>query len=263
VSRADLWPAIEPLLSRVERPARYIDREWGALHDEAALYRACLIYPDTYEIGQANQALAILYAIINGLDDVSAERAYLPWMDMGAAMREGGVPLFSLESCSAVRDFDQVLHQHVPGLVRMIDLASLAGRQEIDATLLAVRTLNQDKVVRPLLYLGYRPWIQENLVRVSPENTVMGEFLNLATLDATRIQTTSIDTKQLADGALEHTITFSDGTSRIETSATPHLKVPMKEQIAAANQLQQLLPQDFQGFAFGFRPGRRPPEARA
>ena len=41
----------------------------------------------------------------------------------------------------------------VPGLLRMIDLASLAGRQEIDATLLAVRTLNQDKVVRPLLYL--------------------------------------------------------------------------------------------------------------
>ena len=72
----------------------------------------------------------------------------------------------------------------VPGLLRMIDLASLAGRQEIDATLLAGRTLNQEKAVRPLLYLGYRPSVQENLVRVSPENTVMGEFLNLVTLNA-------------------------------------------------------------------------------
>jgi radical SAM family uncharacterized protein len=103
-----LWPRIEPLLARVERPARYIDREWGAHHDDDASYRACLIYPDTYEIGQANQALAILYSILNGLPGVAAERTYLPWLDMCAAMREAGVPLFSLESCSAVRDFDLV-----------------------------------------------------------------------------------------------------------------------------------------------------------
>ena len=61
----------------------------------------------------------------------------------------------------------------------------------------------------------------------------------------TRVQTTNIDSQQLADGTFEHTITFSDGTSRIETSATPHLKVPKNEQIAAANQLRQLLPQQF------------------
>jgi hypothetical protein len=138
-----------------------------------------------------------------------------------------------------------ILVAFVPGLLRMIDLASLAGREEIDATLLAGRVLNQEKAVRPLLYLGYRPSVQENLVRFFPENTVVGEFLNLATLNATRIQTTNIDSQQLPDGTLEHTITFSDGTSRSETSATPHLKVPLKEQIAAANQLQQLLPQEY------------------
>jgi hypothetical protein len=139
-----------------------------------------------------------------------------------------------------------ILVAFVPGLVRMIDLASLAGREEIDATLLAGRVLNKEKAVRPLLYLGYRPWVQENLVRISPENTVMGEFLNLATLNATRTRTTNIDARQLPDGTFEHTITFSDGTSRIETSATPHLKVPLKEQIASANQLQRLLPQEYQ-----------------
>lgn len=139
-----------------------------------------------------------------------------------------------------------ILVAFVPGLVRMIDLASLAGRQEIDTTLLAGRTLNQEKVVRPLLYLGYRPTVQENLVRFAPENTVMGEFLNLATLNATKTQTTNIDSRQLADGTLAHTITFSDGTSRALTSATPHLKVPVEEQIAAAHQLQQLLPQELQ-----------------
>ncbi len=105
---ADLWPRIEPLLGRVERPARYVDREWGASHDTVADYRAALVYPDTYEIGQANQAIAILYSILNALPDVAAERAYLPWLDMSALMREAGVPLFSLESCAPVADFDLV-----------------------------------------------------------------------------------------------------------------------------------------------------------
>jgi hypothetical protein len=132
----------------------------------------------------------------------------------------------------------------VPGLLRMIDLASLAGRQDIDPTLLAVRTLNQEKAVRPLLYLGYRRSVQESLIRVAPENTVMGELLNLVTLDAARTQTTNIDSQQLSDGTFQHTITFSDGTSRSETSATPHLKVPKNDQIAAANQLQQLFPHE-------------------
>jgi radical SAM family uncharacterized protein len=106
VTHEDLWPSIEPLLSRIERPARYVDREWGASHSSAAEYRAVLVYPDTYEIGQANQALAILYSILNTMPGTAAERAFLPWTDMLALMRENGVPLFSLESCSAVRGFD-------------------------------------------------------------------------------------------------------------------------------------------------------------
>ena len=135
MTRADLWPAIEPLLARVERPARYIDREWGALHDEEASYRACLIYPDTYEIGQANQALAILYGVLNAIPDVAAERAYLPWMDMSSAMRETGVPLFSLESCSAVRDFDLVgitipYELTYSNILETLDLAGIPLRAE-------------------------------------------------------------------------------------------------------------------------------------
>jgi radical SAM family uncharacterized protein len=101
-----LWDLIEPLLSRVERPARYIDGEWGAHHDVASSYRVALLYPDTYEIGMANQGLAILYERLNAHEGITAERVYLPWVDMGDAMREKGVPLFALESSSAVADFD-------------------------------------------------------------------------------------------------------------------------------------------------------------
>ncbi len=102
----DLWPQVEPLLAHVERPARYIDSEFGAIHRPDAGYRVALLYPDTYELGMANQAIAILYDRLNGLEDVVAERAYVPWKDMSDAMRAAGVPLFTLESVTAVRSCD-------------------------------------------------------------------------------------------------------------------------------------------------------------
>ena len=105
---SDLWERVEALLPRVERPARYIDSEWGARRVPAADHRTVLIYPDTYEVGQANQGLAILYDRLNSIDGHAAERAYVPWMDMAAEMRAAGVPLFSLESCSPVAGFDIV-----------------------------------------------------------------------------------------------------------------------------------------------------------
>ncbi len=104
--RADLWPRLEPLLARAERPTRYINREWGARHAPDADYRAVLLYPDVYDIGQANQALHILYDRVNALEGVAAERAYLPAPDLIELMRSEEMPLFSLESCAPVSSFD-------------------------------------------------------------------------------------------------------------------------------------------------------------
>src|SRR6204780_4593486 len=103
-----LWPRVEPLLSQVTNPARYIGGELGALtpvHDAGSV-AWLLIYPDTYEIGLPNQGLQILYEILNERPDAAAERSYAPWVDMEAAMRSAGVPLFSLEHHLPARDFD-------------------------------------------------------------------------------------------------------------------------------------------------------------
>lgn len=129
----DLWPRIEPLLESVERPSRYIDREWGARYPGDAAYRAALVYPDTYEIGQANQAIGILYDILNSADDVAAERAYLPWKDMIALMREHEIPLFSLESCAPLGSFDLIgitvpYELSYSNILEVLDLASLPLR---------------------------------------------------------------------------------------------------------------------------------------
>ena len=105
---SSVWRAVEPLLARVERPARYIDSEWGAVRKHDAAYRAALLYPDAYEIGMANQALAILYERINAMPEVAAERCYLPWIDMIDAMRESSVPLFTLESATPLIECDLI-----------------------------------------------------------------------------------------------------------------------------------------------------------
>ncbi|MDR2105831.1 MAG: hypothetical protein LBP24_00270, partial [Coriobacteriales bacterium] len=94
VSQQSLWEKLEPLLTAVERPSRYLNHEYNAktpaFHDgsgqtpapAASDYRVALLYPDTYELGQANQAITILYSIINALDGCVAERVFLPWVDL-------------------------------------------------------------------------------------------------------------------------------------------------------------------------------------
>ncbi len=126
-----LWPAIEPLLAGVEKPARYIGGELGAREGEHPS-DACswlLVYPDTYEIGLPNQGLQILYELLNERDDAVAERAYAPWVDMEAAMRARQVPLFSLESHLPAAGFDVIAFNLSAELVytNVLNLLDLAG----------------------------------------------------------------------------------------------------------------------------------------
>jgi radical SAM family uncharacterized protein len=99
---------VEPLLREVERPTRYVDREWGVLRRPDAGYRVALMYPDTYEVGMANQALQVLAARLSTLDAVACERVFVPWVDMAAAMRAHDVPLFTLESCTPLVEMDML-----------------------------------------------------------------------------------------------------------------------------------------------------------
>ena len=133
---SNLWPRIEPLLARVEKPARYIGMEKGSLapqHGGRAAFLLC--YPDTYEIGLPNQGLQILYEIVNERDDAVAERAYAPWVDMEASMRAAGVPLFSVDTHRAASDFDVLAFNLSAELVytnvlNLVDLAGVPVRNE-------------------------------------------------------------------------------------------------------------------------------------
>ena len=126
-----LWPQIEPLLAHVTKPARYIGGELGAqevVHAPGAV-AWLLVYPDTYEVGLPNQGLQILYEILNERDDAVAERSYAPWVDMEAAMRSAGVPLFSVENHLPAGGFDVLAFNLSAELVytNVLNLIDLAG----------------------------------------------------------------------------------------------------------------------------------------
>ncbi|MBP5314211.1 MAG: TIGR03960 family B12-binding radical SAM protein [Eggerthellaceae bacterium] len=104
----DLWPSIEPLLRSVERPSRYINHEFGCTYKPDAEFRFCMIYPDTYELGQSNQAIRILCNAVNAREGFAAERSFLPATDMIDLMRKKHIPLFSLESFAPLCEFDAI-----------------------------------------------------------------------------------------------------------------------------------------------------------
>ena len=104
----DLWDRIEPLLAAVERPSRYIDGEWGAVHRPDAAYRVALMYPDAYEVGMANQALQVLSERLLATEDIAVERVFVPWVDMASALRAAHLPLTTLESCVPVAECDML-----------------------------------------------------------------------------------------------------------------------------------------------------------
>ena len=120
---------IESLLERVEKPARYIGGEVGSIVKQEYSLRVVLSYPDVYEIGTANQAVQIIYSLINHHTNSWAERVYCPWPDLSALMRETGVPLFALESWEPVAGADLwgFTLQHELTYTNILEMLDLAG----------------------------------------------------------------------------------------------------------------------------------------
>ena len=99
---------LDDILLKVQKPGRYtggeinqVVKDWHEIPVKTAL-----IFPDIYDIGMSNLGLSILYETLNQRQDTLAERSYLPWADMEAAMRANGIPLYSLETCHPLSAFD-------------------------------------------------------------------------------------------------------------------------------------------------------------
>ena len=124
-----MWHALEPLLPQVTKPAQYVGVEHNQVRTawDAAETRWMLCYPDTYEVGQPNQGIQILYELLNERSTALAERAYAPWIDLEDKMRERGIATFSLEHHRPLWAFDVfgVTLPHELGHTNLLNLLDL------------------------------------------------------------------------------------------------------------------------------------------
>ncbi len=158
--RENLFHLIEPYLDRVEHPSRYLDHEWGACEEQDGPFHLCMVYADTYEIGQPNLAVSIIYNTINAQEGMSCERAYLPWKDMCAYMRADGVPMLSLEGAAPLASFDAI------GFTLAHELIGTNVLEALDLAGIAVKSADRDEDDPFILGGGPSVWNCEPLAPV-------------------------------------------------------------------------------------------------
>jgi len=126
---------LERLLLKVQKPGRYVGGELNTVVKDwsSVATKVAFLFPDIYDIGVSNVGLKILYDQVNQRPDALAERAYAPWVDMEALMREHAIPLYSLESKHPLAEFD-ILAFSLPyetlytNTLNLLDLAGVPVR---------------------------------------------------------------------------------------------------------------------------------------
>jgi radical SAM family uncharacterized protein len=105
-----LRQAVDRLLPRVQMPAQYIGGEHNSVVKDHRSVRGKMVlaFPDTYSLGISHHGLQVLYTIINDDPQWACERSFTPWLDFESELRKTGLPLYSLETFTPLRDFDLV-----------------------------------------------------------------------------------------------------------------------------------------------------------
>lgn len=99
---------LRQLLPRVQGPGQYAGGEPNSVVKSAAAtkLRFALAFPDAYAVGMSHHGSRILYDILNRMDGVACERAYAPFPDFEAQLRQAGRRLYSLETFKPLAEFD-------------------------------------------------------------------------------------------------------------------------------------------------------------
>ncbi|MGZ6338797.1 MAG: TIGR03960 family B12-binding radical SAM protein [Candidatus Limnocylindrales bacterium] len=151
--------AVAGVMARIQKPGRYSGGEWNSVTKDwaAVALKWCFAYPDLYEIGMSNLGLKILYEVLNERPDRLAERCFAPWVDLQAELGRERLPLWSLETRRALRDFDVLGFSlgYELTYTNLLDMLALGGvglttaeRAEDDPLVLAggTTTLNPEPI---------------------------------------------------------------------------------------------------------------------
>lgn len=119
------------IFSKVNKPARYTGDEYNSCNFlKPHSLSFCLCFPEPYEIAMSNLGMKILYHMLNGREDTVCERCFFPWTDFSALLKQNNIPLFSIESKKALKDFDIIgfsIHHELcyTNILHMLKLADI------------------------------------------------------------------------------------------------------------------------------------------
>ena len=132
----------------VENPARYIGSEYihGRKAYEEGMVRCAMCFPDLYEIGMANNAIRILYDLINRIPGAMCDRVFAVAPDFESLLREKGIPLFTLQEHFPLNELDYLgisigYELSATNILQILDLGGIAidtkDRRETDPIVIA------------------------------------------------------------------------------------------------------------------------------
>jgi radical SAM superfamily enzyme YgiQ (UPF0313 family) len=96
------WAQRERALETLSKEVGYVRKPHGNR------LRVALAFPNTYWVGMSNLGLQTMYRLFNAHDDIVCERFFLPPKQELAALVAARAPLLTLESQTAVGDFDVI-----------------------------------------------------------------------------------------------------------------------------------------------------------
>jgi radical SAM family uncharacterized protein len=236
-----LWRQVERILPTVVKPGRYVGGElnqivkpWDTVRTHIAL-----VFPDIYDLGQSNLGIALLYDILNRREDIAAERAFSPWTDLEAALREADIPLYSLENKRPLADFD-ILGVSLPYetlYTNFLNLLDLSG----------IPVFNKERTVdHPLVIAGGQAVYNPEPIAPFVDAFVIGEGEEIALeiVDAYQTWQKTGGTRpdlliHLGDipgvyiPSFYHVSYHKEGTIAEITSTHPHASLPVTKRIMA------------------------------
>src|ERR1051325_10079850 len=161
---------LDRILLKVQKPGRYVGGELNSTvkNWEEISTKVALVFPDIYDIGVSNVGLKILYDQVNQREDALAERAYAPWLDMEALMREHGIPLYTLESKRPLACFDLI------GFSLPYETLYTNTLNVLDLSGIPVRSIDRDET-HPIIIAGGHSTMNPEPMHAFIDAFVIGE----------------------------------------------------------------------------------------
>ncbi|MCR5761555.1 MAG: TIGR03936 family radical SAM-associated protein [Sphaerochaetaceae bacterium] len=144
----DLEELLRPELLETDNPARYFGSEFvtGKTHYEEGNIKCAMCFPDLYEIGMSNNAIRIIYDIINRVEGAYCDRVFAVTEDFEALLRKKNIPLFTIRDHFPVNKLDMLgisigYELCATNILQVLDLGGVAldkkDRVETDPVVIA------------------------------------------------------------------------------------------------------------------------------